>query len=224
MQVPEYIDPKFEGKVRELTISSDDCKKLAELFNTWDDVWPGGWTGGKPYDEKRAKEYIERQAAIILLVSETPEGDFGGYCSLYERKSEPGVSYVAILGANPALHGKKHGKNLLIKAIETAMEKGYERVDLHTWSSNMEAVPLYKKTGYFWVPETSVYMQDFIPKIVKEKFLEPFFKKCDYGWYNTQVRELTQSDDDITENGMKVFPYEFSHEEDIIINANEFIY
>jgi hypothetical protein len=72
----------------------------------------------------------------------------------------------------------------------------------------MRAVPLYKKSGMFWVPETSVYMQDYIPGIISFPLAKEFFKKHD--WYLSQVRKLELTPDEFELEGMKVYPYEFA--------------
>ena len=66
-------------------------------------------------------------------------------------------------------------------------------------------MPLYKKTGFFWQPETTVHMLNFLPLILP---LAPdFFADAD--WYTTYQRELAQKEDDIEWRGMKVYPYTF---------------
>jgi hypothetical protein len=79
----------------------------------------------------------------------------------------------------------------------------------------MKAVPLYKKIGLQWVPDTSVYMQNYIPAILQNSFCKPFFDKHP-DWYLDQKRDVTQAPDDQTLGSMKVFYYRFEKEEDFL--------
>jgi len=128
---------------------------------------------------------------------------------------EPNVSYIGILGAHPEVLGKKYGKHLLLTAVDFSVKNGDVRQDLHTWPSNMKAVPLYKKIGLQWVPETSVYMQNYIPVILQNSFCKPFFDKHP-DWYLNQKREITQAPDEQTLGSMKVFYYRFEKEADFL--------
>ena len=66
------------------------------------------------------------------------------------------------------------------------MALGYTRLDLNTWAGNLKAVPLYKKSGYFWVPETSVRMENY-PLIFRLPRQE-LFRQAD--WYRDFRRDL----------------------------------
>jgi hypothetical protein len=101
---------------------------------------------------------------------------------------------------------------LLLKAVEFSVKNGDLRQDLHTWASNMKAVPLYKKIGLQWVPKTSVYMQNFMPGILQNNFCKAFFQKHP-NWYLNHKRELTQAPDEVKLNNMDVFLYRFETEE-----------
>ncbi|MBS3782381.1 MAG: GNAT family N-acetyltransferase, partial [Candidatus Thermoplasmatota archaeon] len=117
------------------------------------------------------------------------------------------------LGVISRAKGKKYGKNLLLKTLEKAIEENIERVDLHTWSGNLKAMPLYKKIGMFWVPETSVYMQDYIPLLHQNDLTEEWFD-VHPDWYRSQRRDLKQEPDGLTVEGMKIYRYRFEEGED----------
>ncbi len=85
-----------------------------------------------------------------------------GYCRTRRYGGEPEASYVSMINVVPALQGRGIGKTLLLDAVKRSAEMGLYRIDLHTWPANMKAVPLYKKTGFFWVPDTKVYMQNYM--------------------------------------------------------------
>ncbi|MFX0206123.1 MAG: GNAT family N-acetyltransferase [Candidatus Hodarchaeota archaeon] len=205
---------KFEGKIRPIDISTDS-KKLAEFFNAIDDLWPGTWTQGIKYDEKRAREFIEKRKALETFVAFDPQDHLVGFCSIHKRMEEPNVSYIGVLGAHPDVLGKKYGKHLLLTATEFSVKNGDLRQDLNTWPSNMRAVPLYKKIGLQWVPNTSVYMQNYIPAILQNSFCKPFFDKHP-DWYLDQKREITQTPDEQTLGNMNVFYYRFEKDEDFL--------
>ncbi|MFX1284349.1 MAG: GNAT family N-acetyltransferase [Promethearchaeota archaeon] len=204
----------FEGIIRPID-TSIDSGKLAIFFNAIDDLWPGTWTQGIKYDEKRAREFIEKRKAMECFVAFDPQDRLVGICSVHKRMEEPNVSYIGILGAHPEVLGKKYGKHLLLTAVDFSVKNGDVRQDLHTWPSNMKAVPLYKKIGLQWVPDTSVYMQNYIPVILQNSFCKPFFDKHP-DWYLNQKREITQAPDEQTLGSMKVFLYRFEKEEDFL--------
>jgi len=191
-----------------------DAEGLAKLLNESEEGWPGGLTGGIPYTAERAKEWIERSSCFAPLVAEL-DGEIVGICTVTEHFEEKDSAYVEFLNVHPKHRGKGIGKALLLASIEETMKIGRKRLDLHTWGGNLLAVPLYKKTGFFWVPKTNVYMQNYIPAILTHPLTSKFFEKLDIShpkWYNYFVRELTQKEDDFREKGMKVFPYEFEVE------------
>ncbi len=204
----------FEGMIRPIDINVDS-KKLALLFNAIDDLWPGTWTQGIKFDENRAREFIEKRKALEWFVAFDPQDRLVGICSIHKRMEEPNVSYIGLLGAHPDVLGKKYGKHLLLTAVDFSVKSGDVRQDLHTWPSNMKAVPLYKKIGLQWVPDTSVYMQNYLPAILSNSFCKPFFAKHP-NWYLTQKREITQAPDEQTLGSMKVFYYLFERENDFL--------
>ncbi|NPD89224.1 MAG: GNAT family N-acetyltransferase [Asgard group archaeon] len=192
---------------------SSMAKKCVEMFNAFNEIWPGGFTGGIPFDEQRVHDMLDKTSAIVDLIALNVEEKPVGYCGLYPHWRDKNAAYISILGVHPEVLGKKFGKRLLLKALAVAKEKGIFRVDLHTWSGNMEAVPLYKKVGLFWVPDTSVYMQDFIPGVLQNPLANEWFDKHP-DWYGCFKRDLTQAPDKEEVDGMLVFKYNFEVDED----------
>ncbi len=198
----------------EITVyGSSMAKKIAGMFNAFNEIWPGGFTGGIPYDENRVHDMLDKTSAIVDLIAVDPEENPIGYCGLYPHWRDKNAAHISILGVHPKVIGQKFGKRLLLKALEVAKEKGIFRVDLHTWSGNMEAMPLYKKIGLFWVPETSVYMQDYIPGILQNPLAKEWFEKHP-DWYSCFQRKLKQAPDKEINDGMEVFTYDFEVGED----------
>lgn len=204
------MNMKHESVPKVVAFQNADAGKLAELFNSFDrgDLWPGGFTGGVPYTAERVLNSFPAGVKNITVLLSTDRGKFTGICSLHPHGEDAEAAYIGVFGAHPDYLGKGHGKAMILKALQIAADRGFKRVDLNTWAGNMRAVPLYKKSGMFWVPETSVYMQDFIPGILTFPLAREFFKK--YEWYSSQVRSLDLVPDEFKIEEMEVFPYEFA--------------
>ncbi|TET06883.1 MAG: GNAT family N-acetyltransferase, partial [Candidatus Thorarchaeota archaeon] len=212
--------PAKNSKIEEIAIEIWDYTKemasdVAEMWNTWDELWPGGFTQGVPYTADRVqKQYGKSDALAILIAIDNETKKPLGSCTLYAHWRDTEAAYVGTLGVSPAALGKKVGKKLLLESIKRASEKGYTRVDLNTWAGNMKAVPLYKKIGMMWNPEISgVHMEDYIPGILNHPLCLPFFAPLtgDHDWYDVHVRELIQAPDEFEVDGRAVFPYEFEN-------------
>lgn len=178
------------------------------MFNRFKESWPGGFGGAVPFTEERIRDRLDESSAIGIYVALDDDGVPVGFCDLTPHWSDENAAYVDLLGVVNEVKGKKVGKRLLLKVVERAIQEGIERVDLHTWSGNMNAVPLYKKVGMFWVPETTVYMQDYIPMLHKNQLTGEWFR-VHPDWYGDQERELKQEPDGLKEGGMEMFRYRF---------------
>jgi len=94
--------------------------------------------------------------------------------------------------------------------VRRAIQLRFKMLSLYTWPGNTKAVPLYKKTGFFWVPETDVRMENFIPTILNLPLTKDFFAKHD--WYKIFKRELSIKEDEIRWHRVRVFDYLFQAE------------
>lgn len=179
-----------------------DAAAVAQMWNESNEGWPGGFTGGIPFTEETIRVWLRKESYIDIFLCMS--GDkVVGYCSLQQYAVEPDASYVQLLNCHPKYWGNGVGRDLLKQAVARSTELGYRRLDLHTWPANMRAVPLYKKTGYFWAPGTQVHMMNYLPLILP---LAPeFFAEVD--WYANYQRDLSVQEDDIVWQGMKVYPY-----------------
>ncbi|HID11914.1 MAG TPA: GNAT family N-acetyltransferase, partial [Candidatus Latescibacteria bacterium] len=188
---------------------------LAEMFNSWDELWPGGFTHGVPYTAERVRKWLSPMRAIAILIAmDREQGKPVGFLSLLSHWRDPEAAYIGLLGVSPEVLGKKFGKHLLLRSLTIATQKGYRRVDLHTWAGNLRAVPLYKKLGFMWNPEgEGVYLQNYIPAILSHPLCAPFFKTHP-DWYALQRRELELAPDEMREEGMDLFIYSFVAGED----------
>lgn len=190
-----------------------DNRGLADMWNQSQSAWPTGFGGNVAFTAERVANDVKRQQALFYLVAEA-RGRITGYCWVSSYPREPDACYVALLNAHPAHHGQGVGKGLLLESIRRAVKLGYYRVDLHTWPSNIKAVPLYKKTGFFWLPETQVHMQNYIPAVLGHPLCRHFFAKHD--WYSTFVRTLDQEPDEVKVGKRRVFPYRFQAGEEFV--------
>jgi ribosomal protein S18 acetylase RimI-like enzyme len=190
--------------------------KVAEMFNAFNESWPGGFGGRVPYDEQRVRDWLDETSAVADLIALAADGEPVGYCGLYPHWRDRHAAYVSVLGVIPRVKGKKYGKRLLLRAIELAGERGISRVDLHTWSGNLDAVPLYKKVGMHWVPETSVYMQDYLPGLLRMPLAAEWFDRHP-DWYGCFQRELSQAPDKHVVDGMELYEYAFEVGDDRLV-------
>lgn len=183
-----------------------DAERLAALFNAMESAWPGGFMRGIPCTAEAIQRRMSSADRMAVLVA-TCGTDFVGYCDVRLEALRPDWAYIDLLGARLEHHGKGVGKKLLLEVIRRVTESGLRELTLHTWPGNLKAVPLYKKTGFFWMPETSVYMRNFIPAILNLPHAREFFG--DQDWYLCQQRDLALCEDDVRWKGMRVFPYVF---------------
>ncbi len=194
--------------VRELERTMEDAQLLAECINAWneDDSWLGGFTGGiKLTAEMVYERWIEKDSVFKQYVVEY-EGKIAGYVSLDFSPQGEDVMYVPLLGVAPKYQKRGFGKKLLLKTIEKTIGMGKQRLDLHTWAGNLRAMPLYKRTGFIWYPETSAHMMNFIPGILNQ---ELFAELIGENWYDAFQPSITQAPDKMEFEGIEGFIYQF---------------
>ncbi len=201
-------------KPKIIEFKREDAAQLAGLFNSFDKegLWPGGFTGGVPFTAERVLDSFPVSIKSISILISTYKNEFTGICTLHPHYEDSEAAYIGVLGVHPDFLGKGHGKALILEALKIAAQKGLRRVDLDTWAGNLRAVPLYKKCGMFWIPETSVRMQDYIPGIKNFPLAKQFLEKHD--WYSVQKRKLELVPDEDKLKEMDVFQYEFSEKDD----------
>lgn len=185
---------------------TEDAENVAQMWNESDSAWPGGFTGGVPFTAERVLR-DQTQTRFISTFVAFADGKAVGYCSLTRSRQDPRTAYVATLSAHPSYHGQGFGRDLLKAALARTVELGFDRLDLHTWAGNLKAVPLYKKTGFFWVPGTAVHMENYLPTILRQPLVRDFLRDAD--WYACFQRDLSVRPDDYREQGARVYPYEF---------------
>lgn len=194
--------------LRDLRIGDPaDAGKLAALFNAFDSAWPGGFSRGLDFTPEQLDDYIRNLSRLAILVAEH-RGEFVGFCDLEAQPGHKEAAYIPLLGARLEHHGKGVGKMLLREMVGRVTQLGFHQVTLYTWSGNTKAVPLYKKTGFQWVPETEVFMRNFMPAVLRSQHGVEFFAQRD--WYATMQRDPVIAPDDDRLHGMKVYHYRFT--------------
>jgi RimJ/RimL family protein N-acetyltransferase len=204
-----------EGKIRDFEVTMEDSARLAACYNSFDDSdsWPGGFTHGNPYTAERIFEFKQKSEDIRTIVAYA-EDQIIGHCNVCGHYLDDEAVYVGLFGVDPAFQGQGYGKAMLIESAETAARLGKRRIDLHTWGGNLKAMPLYKRVGYNWVPNTRVLMESHIPGIINAPMFEEFFQR--HYWYDAYKREILQEMDEIVEDGFGIFKYHFEDDEDVL--------
>jgi GNAT superfamily N-acetyltransferase len=179
-----------------------DAERLLEMWRASDAQWPASRTRGIPMT---AADMVasEEEMRKVVYVAEV-DGHIAGYCSFMEGLfGRAGEGYLATLNVRPEYQKLSIARRLILATVERSVELGWQRQTLGTWSANFKAMPLYKKTGHYWTPDTAVHMQSFIPGALQLSVARPFFARHD--WYQCYVRELTQEEDDQRWEGIPVF-------------------
>ncbi len=189
-----------------------DAERLARFFNYTGRGWPGG--GWDPKTPQEAERRIREQELLGAFVAEV-DGRIVSFCNVAARPGERNQAYIPFLTADPDYHGRGLGKAVLLRAVERVWELGISRVDLHTWPGNLKAVPLYKKSGFMWSPESGqwgVHMQNFTPGARRHPIARPFFDRHD--WYRSLKRDLSLRPDEHRRGKVRVYPYEWEEDGD----------
>jgi len=180
-----------------------DGERLVRLELDADVNWPGGGGGWQTTAEEQERDIRESD---LLGAFVTEDADrLVAICTLNAKPGQKEHAFVPHLNCHPDYQGKKHGKSVLRAAVAHAYEAGYRKVNLYTWPGNMRAVPLYKKTGFMWEPDTSVHMENFTPAARRHPLGQAYFS--DHDWYETLVRELTLAEDLVERGRVKVYEY-----------------
>lgn len=194
-------------EIRELV--DEDIPSLVRMWNNSDSIWPGGFTSGMPLTVERVRAW-NRNTTYLAPLTALVEGEVVGFCGLTRAQGQPDVAYISILGVLPEVLGKGIGRDLLRTAIVRATLLGFRRLDLDTWAANTRALPLYKRTGFFWVPGTSVNMQNCLPALLRQPLVRRFLGEED--WYAALRPHITLEEDRYEEGGIPAFPYIFARD------------
>ena len=179
-----------------------DGPKVAALFEAAGTGFPGG--GGWQWHADQIERWLRQTDVLAAHVTED-DGRIVAMCNVMANPGQRESCYVPYLGCDPEFHGRKHGKSTLHAIVEWACRSGYRKVDLNTWAGNMKAVPLYKKTGFMWRPETTVFMENFVPSALAHPLGKAYFRRHD--WYGTMERCLDLTEDLVTRGKVRVYEY-----------------
>ncbi|MFO8182809.1 MAG: GNAT family N-acetyltransferase, partial [Candidatus Aegiribacteria sp.] len=184
-----------------------DVEGVARMWKESFEAWPPGFFGASEITPETVR--LEEKSSGRLFTVLALEADrVVGFCMTSPYGGEPEASYVNLVNVVPDMHGRGIGKTLLLDAVARSAGKGLHRIDLHTWPANIKAVPLYKKAGFFWVPDTNVYMQNYMPFLLGRPEFRDFLEGED--WYRCFSRELlVEQDRETAESGRGVFTYRF---------------
>ncbi|HET7579450.1 MAG TPA: GNAT family N-acetyltransferase [Bacillales bacterium] len=188
-----------------LKIVEYEPKLAAAVARMWTDSQEN-WGGSSAV--RTEQEVLQQEAnSSNLNLYIAMDGDKAvGYCGLSEYKGDEGALYIPLLNVLPEYHGKKIGKQLVLKAVERTIELGWPRLDLYTWPGNTKAVPLYKKCGFFWEErDEATHLMNYIPSVLATEAVQDFFQKAD--WYKDSTRPIEVKPDGYKENGFDYFEY-----------------
>jgi len=189
-----------EAIIRPIDIDRD-AEKLAAMWNASDMEWPAPFSQGVPITDEQARVWVtESHPHLMVLVAEV-DGEIVGYCTFMERPA--GEGYLAVLNVAPGHQGHSIGRKLIQATIERSVQEGWQRQTLRTWSANFKAMRVYKKTGHFWAPDTSVRMENFIPGALQFPLAQPFFQRHD--WYESYQPDINHGMNDERWEGIPAF-------------------
>ncbi|MBN1968450.1 MAG: GNAT family N-acetyltransferase [Candidatus Delongbacteria bacterium] len=177
--------------------------KVAEMWNVSKDGWNGEADHMTEQSVRQKEEVSTHLNLYLALLGEKVVG----YCKLSRYFFDDNTLYIDLLNVDPAYHGKKIGKLLVLKAVEKTIELGYPRLDLFTWAGNTKAVPLYKKCGFFWekMETGSTHLMNYIPYVMNCELFADYFENVD--WYNDSDRIIEVEPDGRTENNFDFLGY-----------------
>jgi ribosomal protein S18 acetylase RimI-like enzyme len=95
----------------------------------------------------------------------------------------------------------------LQSCVRRVFEMDYDWVELVTWAFNRKGLPLYKRAGFRAVPGTSLLMENYLPLILRNPVMHPYFQRHDYG--KTLVNKRSYGFDNFTHHGLEVFQYQW---------------
>ncbi len=187
-----------------------DVDAVVQMWKESRPGWPPGFFGASEASASSVAQEEKSSGKLFTVLAFLGERVVG-YCRTSPYGGETDASYVDLINVVPDIHGMGVGKALLLDAVNRSVEFGMKRIDLHTWPANLKAVPLYKKTGFFWVPDTMVYMQNYIPYLLGRDEFIAFLDGND--WYKCFDRALlVEPDVEKTDSGREVFQYVFKRD------------
>ncbi len=169
--------------------------------------WPPGFEFGGDFSEEAIREALMRFKYIACWLGWLDD-KIVSFLSYRVSGEYPDMTYVELFNTHPDYHGMGYGRKIMTHCIDRAIRDNVKRVDLHTWSANTKAVPLYKKTGFFWRPRTSwVHMYNFLPAVINNPIVKEFLG--DTWWYEALRQDLEIKENDELYNDCSYHKYVF---------------
>jgi ribosomal protein S18 acetylase RimI-like enzyme len=202
----------------EIIIRKYQEQDASELLRMWKESQPG-WPMGLSLASGNSPEQFHRNLMQGIerthFVAFDPSAErITGYGSFSVNTSDDRFSSLPLLNVHPSWQKRGIGRMLITAVVDEATIQGFRRVDLGTWPGNMYAVGLYKRCGFCWVPETEIYMVNYMPLIRTTPFLQPFFDRNN--WFDSFQTDKTDTPDDHRIGQMKVYQYRFQAGNDTV--------
>ena len=163
------------------------------------------------YTRESLRAKIRNENTIAIYIAEAGE-DICGTATLSWKDKVEGVVVCTDLCVHPKFHRMGMGKALSIKRIEKSIELKARRMEITTWAFNRRAIRLDKKLGFFWIPGTSVSLENYIPLIFQYDEAKSFFHL--HHWYTILKRDIVLRPDVYERDGKPVFPYMWQEGDD----------
>lgn len=183
---------------------------VTRMWHESADGWPPGFNCASKTAEYVADKH--RDGAYIHTTLAMEDERVLGYIRTRQYGGEPDAAYVAFINVVTEMHGHGIGKRLLLDSIDRVSAAGYSRIDLDTWPGNLKAVPLYKKTGFLWVPDRDVHMENYMPLLLRRPEVEGLLEG-EY-WYDHLTHGSLEASPDLHETDSKRRIYTYRLERD----------
>ncbi len=196
----------------EFRIINYDPKYLSSLKTILDDIdlyWPMSLQQGIPLNIAEVSTKLREKDSTFLWLAVCKSNDeVAGFLDYTPHPSEKGVGYIALLNVRPQYFRQGVGRALLEKAIHETAAIGCPRVDLHTWSGNCRALPLYKELGFVWIKDgNSTRLENYLPLLLNFPPLKPYFKK--YYWQSAIISSPPFQEDFTPGDNNELITYKF---------------
>ncbi|MBM7663234.1 ribosomal protein S18 acetylase RimI-like enzyme [Bacillus mesophilus] len=195
---------KMKQKLKIVEYNENHAGGVADMWNNSRE----GWGGDSLITTEEKVKTQEANSSNLNLYLAMEDDLVVGYCGLSEYREDEGALYIPLLNVRTDYHGKKIGKQLVLTALERAVELGWPRLDLYTWPGNTKAVPLYKRCGFFWEDrDDTTHLMNFIPTVLQTEAVSEYF--LTNNWYETSTREIEVSPDGRKENDFTYYEYKW---------------
>lgn len=163
-------------KIREYR--KEDATLLAKHLNESGAQWPElGIKQGVAYDEERIRAWFDSVNIHLFLMWINQE--IAGLVSYMVKDQGNLHAYIPLVNVHPAYQRQGVANKLMEKLLVEIINQGLHRVDLHTWSANQKALPLYEKWGFIAVDKgavcskpASVFMLNYLPLVLSSPLIK----------------------------------------------------